>query len=222
MSEVTTMVDDSSAQRPAPGQGADGMRANLYALLANLLAGAPSQDLLKLLASIEIPEEGADSPLGEAWAMLRSAAGKTTPEALADEYQDVFIGIGRGEVVPFGSWYLTGFLMEKPLALLRADLEQLGFKRQENVSESEDHIAALCDGRGMIAGDTNAATGSAQQAAFFAAHMAPWATRFFEDLQNAPSARFYRVVGFLGERFMGVESKYLDVTAEPVERRAVT
>jgi TorA maturation chaperone TorD len=109
--------------------------------------------------------------------------------------------------------------MEKPLALLRADLEQLGFRRQEHVSESEDHIAALCDVMGMISGE---AADADRQAAFFTAHIAPWAPRFFEDLQNAPSARFYRVVGFLGERFMRVESKYLDVKAEPVERRTAT
>ncbi len=221
MSGITTVVEETGAPRSNPAEGADVMRGNLYALLANLLSGAPGPDLLKVLTSIDLPEDGADSPLGEAFAMLRSAAGKVTPEGLADEYQEVFIGIGRGEVVPFGSWYLTGFLMEKPLALLRADLEQLGFRRQEHVSESEDHIAALCDVMGMIAADSQAA-GAEQQAAFFAAHLAPWAIRFFEDLQNAPSARFYRVVGFLGERFMRVESKYLDVSAEPVERRAMT
>ena len=221
MTEVTTVVEETATPGPGPADGADALRANLYALLANLLAGAPKAELLGVLASIELPEDGADSPLGEAWAMLRAVAGKATPERLADEYQDVFIGIGRGEVVPYGSWYLTGFLMEKPLALLRDDLDRLGFKRQEHVSESEDHIAALCDVMGMISGDGGVANAE-QQAAFFAAHLAAWESRFFEDLQNAPSARFYRVVGFLGERFMSVESKYLDVRAEPVERRAAT
>ena len=221
MTEVTLAAGNSHVLNGASGEAQDALRSNLYALLANLTAGPPSAELLKALAAIEVPEDAADTALGEAWAMLRSVAEKTSSEIAADEYQDVFIGIGRGEVMPYGSWYLTGFLMEKPLALLRADLEKLGFQRQEDVTESEDHIAALCDVMGMISAQADGA-GMNEQAAFFGAHVAPWAGRFFQDLQNAPSARLYRVVGFLGERFMDVEAKYLEVTPNPVERRAVT
>lgn len=221
MTEVTLAAGGSRDLNGASSEAPDALRSNLYALLANLTAGPPSADLLEALATIEVPEDAADTPIGEAWAMLRSAAEKTSVESAADEYQDVFVGIGRGEVMPYGSWYLTGFLMEKPLAVLRADLEQLGFRRQENVTESEDHIAALCDVMGMISAQADGADMD-EQSAFFGAHVAPWAGQFFQDLQNAASARLYRVVGFLGERFIDVETKYLEVTPNPVERRAVT
>ncbi len=221
MTEVTMAAGDSREFNGASPEAPEALRSNVYALLANLTAGPPSAELLNALASIDVPEDAADTPLGEAWAMLQSVAGNTSADRAADEYQDVFIGIGRGEVVPFGSWYLTGFLMEKPLAVLRGDLERLGFRRQENVSESEDHIAALCDVMGMISSQTDGA-GHTEQAAFFSAHVAPWAGQFFQDLQNAASARLYRVVGFLGERFIDVETKYLEVTPNPVERRVVT
>ena len=119
--------------------------------------------------------------------------------------------MGRGEVVPFGSWYLTGFLMEKPLALLRADLERFGIERQEGVPESEDHIAALCDAMALIIRSGEEIPFAAQQA-FFAAHLEPWAGRFFEDLQAAPSANFYRAVGFFGASFIDVERQLLGMS----------
>ena len=138
--------------------------------------------------------------------MLADAAARGTPGVLGDEYLALFIGLGRGEVVPYGSWYMTGFLMEQPLARLRSDLAELGIERQEGVREPEDHAAALCDAMALlISGDDPAPV--ALQSRFFARHMEPWMGKFFRDLQQAPSARFYRAVGQLGEQFMDVETR---------------
>jgi TorA maturation chaperone TorD len=183
----------------------DRVRGNVYALLGNLLAGPPGDDLLPLLRGIA-PESGDTSLLAASWQLLAVAAGRASPEELRAEYDALFIGVGRGEIVPYGSWYLTGFLMEQPLAQLRGDLRALGIERQAGVCEPEDHAAALCDTMALlITGDAPAPLD--QQHHFYARHLEPWLPRFFRDLQQAASARFYRAVGQLGEQFIGVESQ---------------
>lgn len=184
------------------------LRANTWSLLAQLLGAAPDERLLSVLAEIDPSEHDGDDLIAAAWRMLASAAGRNSPAELADEYQDLFIGVGRGELVPYGSWYLTGFLMEQPLARLREELRFLGFERQEGVKEPEDHAAALCDVMAMINGGDEPASLEAQ-AGFFDRHISPWMGRFFRDMQQAPSARFYRAVGQLGEQFIEVEKRYL-------------
>jgi len=188
----------------------DQVRANVYALLGHLLAAPPDETLLATLAGIDpVPEEG--TLLTAAWSMLRDAAARAEPRALQDEYQDLFIGLGRGEVVPYGSWYLTGFLMEQPLARLRADLQALGIERQPGVTEPEDHAAALFDTMAMLVAGDDALSVPRQQE-FFARHLEPWIGRFFRDLQQATSARFYRAVGQLGEQFMEVEAQAFGIS----------
>jgi TorA maturation chaperone TorD len=186
--------------------GGEALRANTYSLLAAMLAATPTAALLGLLSEIEEPAEAQTEGLARAWQVLRLAGQCATPEALADEYQQLFIGLGRGEVVPYCSWYMTGFLMDQPLAVLRQDLQRLGFARQEGVKEPEDHAAALCETMSLlVAGAANLES----QRAFFAAHVGSWLDTFFRDLQQAPSARFYRSVGQLGEQFLAFEKHYL-------------
>lgn len=202
-----------SSHRPSSMTGLldeDRVRGNVYALLGNLLAGPPDDDLLQLLRSVE-PEPGDDSLLAASWQLLAVSATRATPGELRDEYDALFIGLGRGEVVPYGSWYLTGFLMEQPLAQLRGDLRALGIERQAGVCEPEDHAAALCDTMALLITSDPAAPLDQQQR-FYARHLEPWLPRFFRDLQQAASARFYRAVGQLGEQFIGVESQAFRVT----------
>jgi TorA maturation chaperone TorD len=178
------------------------LRAHQYQLLARFLAAPPDAALLDLAAGFT----GDDTDLGRALAELALRAGRATPEVASREYHDLFIGIGRGELVPYASYYLTGFLNEKPLAKLRGDMARLGIARAETVKEPEDHIAALCE---MIAGLITGAFGVpldlAEQRAFFDRHLAPWAPVFFEDLEKARSAWLYAPVGTLGRVFMGIE-----------------
>jgi TorA maturation chaperone TorD len=188
----------------------DRIRGNVYSLLGNLLAGPPDAELLDVLRGVE-PEPGDDSLFAAAWQMLAVAAARADLAELSEEYQALFIGVGRGEVVPYGSWYLTGFLMEQPLAQLRGDLRALGIARQEGVHEPEDHVAALCDTMALLIGGDDPAT-LERQFEFYSRHIEPWAPRLFRDLQSAASARFYRAVGQLGEQFMGVESQAFRVT----------
>lgn len=201
---VTTEMGEGT---PGKAEG-DALRANTYSLLGALLAAPPKQSLIDLLSRIPPAEAvGTDQGLVSAWEVLRLAGARASVESLDDEYHELFIGIGRGELVPYGSWYMTGFVMDKPLAILRRDLAELGFERQEEVSEPEDHVAALLETMGLIIGEGEASLDT--QRRFFQSHMGPWMKTFFLDLQKAGAARFYRAVGQFGEQFMEFETRYL-------------
>jgi TorA maturation chaperone TorD len=179
------------------------LRVHQYQVLAGLLGVPPDADLLGLASRFE----GDDSELGRALADLAVRAGRIAPEAASDEYHDLFIGIGRGELVPYASYYLTGFLNEMPLATLRRDMARLGIARADSVKEPEDHIAALCEMMaGLITGAFGAPLDLAAQQAFFDRHLASWAPAFFADLEKARSAWLYVPVGTLGRVFMGIEN----------------
>jgi TorA maturation chaperone TorD len=190
------------AGKATPGSGraheTDIARAQEYALLASLLSRAPDAGLLRSLAGIP----GDATPIGSAHAALAAAAAAADPVAVEREYFTLFIGVGRGELLPFASYYRTGFLNERPLAEVRRDLAAHGFARAERVHEPEDHIGILCDVMGALASDASKAQG-----AFFTRHLEPWAGQFFADLATAPSADFYRAVGALGAAFVAVEAK---------------
>jgi TorA maturation chaperone TorD len=178
----------------------DAARAREYALLATLLARAPSEELLARIAS----QRGDASTLGRAHAALTNAAARMTSERISREFFNLFIGLGRGELMPYGSYYLTGFLYERPLARLRADLNAIAIGRVEANWEPEDHIALLCEVMaGLVGGRFEAQAGADQRV--FEKHIAPWARRFFTDLERAEAAEFYRHVGTVGRVFIEIE-----------------
>jgi TorA maturation chaperone TorD len=183
-------------------------RASAYSLLAALLRASPDQALLDYVARLSPPGETRPDALGEAMAQLAEAAVKVDPDQLEDEYNNLFIGIGKGEVVPYGSWYLTGFLMEKPLSDLRDDLKALGFERNDHVHEPEDHAAAIFEVFSVMIGEPS---GHAEQQRFFEKHMKPWLGRFFADLGSARSADFYKPVAQFGAAFIDLEQAYLSM-----------
>ena len=182
------------------------VRSGAYSLLAALLAAPPKRELLERVAAIDASGSEPDSRFGPAWRSLREAALAATPEELDDEYHALFIGLGRGELMPYASWYITGFMMDKPLAVLRRDLAQLGFERSDRVSETEDHAGALLEVMAMLIAETQ---GLGSQRLFFSRHIEPWMGSFFRDLRDAKSASFYRAVGEFGVRFMDFEREYL-------------
>jgi TorA maturation chaperone TorD len=185
----------------------DTLHAHVYSLLAALLAGPPSADLLRLLDRIEDQPES-DTDMAQAWRMIKEAGGRTNAALLDDEYHRLFIGLGRGELVPYGSWYQTGSVMDRPLARLRNDLAVLGIQRRSDACETEDHAAALCETMAIICSHP-AEIGLETQKAFFSDHLEGWMDRFFKDMQQASAARFYRAVGRLGEAFLALEKTYL-------------
>jgi TorA maturation chaperone TorD len=182
----------------------DVLRANLYRLLATTLRAGPSRHDLDMFADMH----GDDTPIGQAVSTITRVAAKSGPEEVSREFHDLFIGVGRGELVPYGSYYLTGFLHEKPLARLRNDMARLGIERRDDVAEPEDHIAALCEMMaGLIVGDFGEVLDLDEQKKFFQAHIASWAKHFFTDLEGARSSVFYACIGQLGAAFMDVEDQ---------------
>jgi len=179
----------------------DACRSALYRLLGRVLVAPPEESVLAALAELK----GDESPLGRA--LNEVAAAAAAPQDLDREYQDLFIGLGRGELVPYGSYYLTGFLYEKPLAKLRRDMAMLGIGRRENVREPEDHVGAVLEMMaGLIDGSFTAPVNDfVTQQRFFATHVEPVAPRFFADLEKANAARFYRPVARVGRLFLEVE-----------------
>lgn len=190
---------DLYATTPAAHETDTG-RAKEYALLANLLLRAPDERLLKRVAKLRDDA----SALGTAHAALAEAASSATADEVAHEFFDLFIGVGRGEFLPYASYYLTGFLHERPLARLREDLAALGIERVEGQAEPEDHAGILCEiMAGLIVGPFAASLES--QRRIFDRHLAPWLARFFADLESARDARFYRHVGSIGHLFVDIE-----------------
>lgn len=184
----------------------EALRADLYDLLGMLLARPPSADLLARLGAAG-GGGGADSgALGKPLSALSRLARRMTPQAVRAEYDALFIGLVRGELLPYASYYLTGFLNEKPLAVLRRDMRRLGIARSPEVKDPEDHIASLCEMMaGLIRGRFGAPAGLSAQRDFFAAHLAPWAGHFFGDLEGAKAAVFYAPVGTMGRAFVEIE-----------------
>lgn len=181
----------------------DLLRAGVYDLLGAVFRREPEAGLLSELGRLE----GDDTPLGRAFASLAERARTIDPAAARREYLDLFIGLGRGELVPYGSFYLTGFLNEKPLAVLRDDMARLGMALDEDVHEPEDHIASLCEMMaGLIRGRFLEPAPVKLQRAFFERHLAPWAGHFFSDVEAARSADLYRPAGTVGRLFMEVET----------------
>ncbi len=183
------------------------LRTEIYLVLSALFRSAPSEEMIEFLTSLEV--EPSESAMQKAWIALQQAAKGSNREALEDEYQDLFIGIGRGEVMPFGSWHRTGAMMEKPLAEIRRDLELLGFERDENVKEPEDHIAALCEVMSMLTDEEEDL-----QQTVFNKHIAPWFSSFTQQLENAESANFYKPAAQLCEAFLTLEQVRFSVNTK--------
>jgi TorA maturation chaperone TorD len=189
-------------------------RSELYGLLALVYYASPAPEFIASLrvAATETPAAGAF--LEAPWSALVGVAREMSDTAIAAEFDALFGGVGKPEVYLYGSHYLSGFLNEKPLARLRTELASLGLARDEAMSETEDHIAYLCEVmRYLIAGDDVAVANLTRQQAFFAAHIQPWSSQLCDTLATHPKARFYRAVAELTRAFMSVEAQGFDILA---------
>jgi len=187
-------------------------RAELYGLLAQLFYAPPAPELLAKLrvAATEAPAAGGF--LEEPWRALVGVARELSDDAIAAEYNALFGGVGKPEVYLYGSHYLSGFLNEKPLARLRTELASLGLTRDEAMSDTEDHIAYLCEVmRYLIAGDDVAVANLTRQQAFFSEHLQPWLAPLCDAIAQHPKARFYAAVAGLTRAFVSVEAQGFDM-----------
>jgi len=183
-------------------------RASAYSLLAALLRAPPDPALLERLVQLSPSGDAEPDEMLEAMRQVAESATKFTPDQIDDEYHALFIGLGRGELVPYGSWYMTGYLMEQPLSDLRDDLRSLGFERSPNTHEPEDHISAIFEVFSVMIADGSSLE---MQQNFFNKHMNSWLERFFSDLGKAGSANFYQPVARFGAAFIELEKAYLSM-----------
>ena len=188
----------------------DKIRSDMYCFLSGVLQREPSDDLIRGYNDLE----GDKSDIGKAFSILSDLSEKVSPSDIRNEYQNLFIGVGRGELLPFGSFYITGFLHDKPLASIRRDLNAMGIKRGDDFKEPEDHIACLCEiMSGMIIGEYGKYFSVPEQKSFFTKHIQPWAEHFFTDLEGAKTAIFFSPVGTIGKLFMRIEEDAFEMDA---------
>ena len=187
-------------------------RAEVYGLLAQLFYAAPSADLY---AQLQVAPTVAPAPGGfleSSWSEVVAASRRVGCEQVGAEYAALFVGIGKPEVFLYGSYFMAGSLNEKPLVALRHSLRELGLERPEAVTETEDHIASLCEVmRYLIAGDDLAVSNLAAQQVFFAQHLRPWVEVMLDAVAAHPSANFYRAVALFARDFFAVEGQGFDL-----------
>lgn len=191
----------------------DQARADYYALLAALFYRAPDDRLLQAIVVAEEPVGESAPELTATWRKLAAASAVVTHDAVEEEYEGAFIGVGRPPVILYGSFYLAGFLNEKPLAELRTDLAQLGFTRSMEVVETEDHIAALCDVmRALILGDLRDAPADTEvQKRFYQKHVNPWVTNCCTAVTLSEKTNYYKQVAGFASAFFAVESQAFEI-----------
>jgi len=200
--DESLLVQSDSDIKSADLAGEDVMRAHVYRLLAGFLARPPTEDDLKRVRLVE----GNKTDFGKAFEVFAHLCNQSGAEAVKAEYHDLFIGVGRGELLPYASYYLTGFLNEKPLAKLRNDMMELGVEKVSSNSDPEDHIAAILEiMAGLIVGDFATPAELEDQKEFFQEHINSWAGHFFNDLASAKSSVVYASLADLGRQFLEIE-----------------
>lgn len=199
---VTSSLDEETA------------RAEVYGLLAALYYAPPSPELLSQLRVAVTEAPAAGGFLEEPWRQFVGAVRALSDAQVANEYDALFGGVGKPEIYLFGSYYLSGFLNEKPLAALRGDLAALGLARDETMPETEDHFACVCEVmRYLIAGDDVEIANLTQQQKFFSAHVQPWATQMCDAITAHPKAKFYAALAAFTAAFVSVETQGFDLMA---------
>ena len=189
-------------------------RAEVYGLLAALFYAPPAPELLAQLRVAVTEAPAAGGFLEEPWRQFVGTVRELSDAQVADEYDALFGGVGKPEVYLFGSFYLSGFLNEKPLAALRGDLAALGLARDEAMPETEDHFACVCEVmRYLIAGDDMEIANLTQQQKFFSTHVQPWVPAMCEAIGAHPKARFYAALAGFTAAFVSVETQGFDLMA---------
>ena len=190
---------------PHPLAPEDRGRADFYALLARLYADPPDAALLATIGGADAL--GGDTPFARAFDRLVAASGAMEAEAAAQEYTDLFVGVGKSEINLHASHWLAGAMMEKPLVALRTDLAALGLARRPDVTMVEDHLSALCETmRLLIAGqDERRPAPVAAQRAFFERHIASWAFACCTAMRECTIANYYACVAELTEQYMALD-----------------
>jgi len=210
-------VSGDSAVRPVTfaadaGDAEELARAEIYGVLAALFYAPPDPAMHAQfqVAVTEAPVAGAF--LEASWGELVAAGRRLDAAQIASEFDTLFGGVGKPEIFLYGSFYLAGKLNEKPLVALRHSLRELGLARSETMSETEDHIASLCEVmRYLIGGDDAATSNLVAQRRFFDAHLRSWVDSLCAAVEAHPDADFYAALARFGRDFFAVERQAFDL-----------
>jgi len=191
----------------------DQARADLYAMLARLYADAPDAGFLRALATAERMTSDINNPFATAWNRLADASAAMDPDAAAQEYTDLFVGVGKCEINLHASHWIAGFMAEKPLVELRSDLVALKITRKEAATLMEDHLSALCETmRILVAGNGDRPPATlAQQRNFFQKRLFSWALDCCSAITKSSLANYYHRVAELTEQFLALERDSLAI-----------
>jgi len=195
-------LNTSTAQTMPEVREEDQLRADMYSFIANMIRTEPSQELIDSVKTLS----GDSSSIGSSIKLISKLASTMHISEIHDEYVNLFLGVGRGELLPFASYYLTGFLNDKPLSKLRDDMNELGVVRLKEVKEPEDHVSSLFDiMSGLITGKFGKVYLISEQSTFFEKHLNSWVHLLMSDIESAKTAVFYAPIGSLGKEFINIE-----------------
>jgi len=195
-------LNTSTAQTMPEVREEDQLRADMYSFIANMIRTEPSQELIDSVKTLS----GDSSLIGSSIKLISKLASTMHISEIHDEYVNLFLGVGRGELLPFASYYLTGFLNDKPLSKLRDDMNELGVVRLKEVKEPEDHVSSLFDiMSGLITGKFGKVYLISEQSTFFEKHLNSWVHLLMSDIESAKTAVFYVPIGSLGKEFINIE-----------------
>jgi TorA maturation chaperone TorD len=188
-------------------------RADLYGLIARFFQMPPDQELLNQIAATAEQQDVADeAPLAKVWMDVVEVAKNNPAKAWRDEFDLNFISVGKPNVVLNGSFYMAGHLNEKPLINIRKALAEFGLEAAEEVTETEDHISALCEVmRYLIAGDEVEISNLTNQRVFFNEHIRPWYDELCNAIEDIPEMHLYRPVAALTREFLAIEGQGFDM-----------
>ena len=137
---------------------------------------------------------------------LRAASKHASTDAVREEFETLFVGVGRSEVSLYASHYV-GPQSGRPLAEIRGALAELALARRSESSEFEDHLGVLLETmRMLVAGDGERLPEDvAQQRAFFERHIAPWVDKCCIAIEESPVANYYGRVAQFTHSFIALE-----------------
>jgi TorA maturation chaperone TorD len=162
------------------------------------------------VAVTQAPEAGGH--LETPWQSLVAAMRAIDVAGAAEEHDALFGGVGKPEIFVYASYYLSGFLNERPLAHLRDELQRLGLTRDDSRGETEDHVAYLFEVmRYLIAGEDAEVCNLEQQRRFFRGQLQPWLGQLCETVEAHPRAKTWRAVAEMTREFVQVETQAFDL-----------
>ena len=208
-----TAKDNASTEVGDVGLPEDLARSDLYGLIARFFHLPPDQELLDQIAATANQQDDSDqAPLAKAWMDVVEVAKNNPAKAWHDEFDLNFISVGKPNVVLNGSYYMAGHLNEKPLVNIRKALEEFGLEAAEEITETEDHISALCEVmRYLIAGDDVEISNLTNQRVFFNAHIRPWYDDLCDAIEVIPEMHLYHPLAALTREFLAIEGQGFDM-----------